>query len=140
MVVSFVAAIANITLTMAEPRRSGRVGRPFLRFLALVLIPGSGLTTSVPYARVLSGSDIAGNTALDSTGSVTITRVINTFEEAVREPELAGVLPSESDGAILDIRGGFVLERGTVGVATTGIVFAVSGGCCMDTAKKFSVR
>lgn len=70
---------------------------------------------------------------------MTTARVINTFEDALGDPNLAK-LPSESNRVVLDVRYGFVVERGAVVKVTTGIVFAVSGGCCLDTAKKYSVR
>lgn len=71
---------------------------------------------------------------------VTVSRVIRNFQDGVDGAQ--SLLPSEASGdeVVLSIRDGFVLERGVVAEARTGVVFAVSGGCCLEDATVYSVR
>lgn len=69
--------------------------------------------------------------------AVTVTRVVSKFKDCMDGEQ--SLLPSESTPeAVLDIRDGFVLERGVVG-EVGGVVFEVSGGCCLDSAESYSV-
>lgn len=71
---------------------------------------------------------------------LTVTRVVSKFDDCVRDGAQS-VLPSESSGeVVLSVRDGFVLERGAVGEASTGVVFAISGGCCLGDARVYLVR
>lgn len=62
------------------------------------------------------------------------------FEEAI-DSKSTFQLPSEYPGEhVLEIKYGFVMDRGAVGEVRGGEVFDVSGGCCRENVTTVLVR
>lgn len=120
-------------MSMVSSRRNFRTAVGLAAAMVVALTVLSMLATARNGSR--------SHAAASGRGVVTVTRVVSKFEDCVGDDGAQSLLPSESRGeVVLSIRDGFVLERGKVAEAGTGVVFAVSGGCCLEDATVYSVR
>lgn len=107
---------------------------------ALVLAAITVVTVAILNMTATVKTDITSYAVASGPSVVTVTRVVSKFEDRVRDGAQS-VLASESSAeVVLSVRDGFVLERGVVAEASTGVVLAVSGGCCLEDATVYSVR
>ena len=127
--------LENMAITAVSSRRKFRTAVG----LAAATVGTMAVLNMMATARGGSRSHVAAS----GPGVVTVTRVVSNFEDCVDIDDGAQslyLLPSESSGeVVMSIRDGFVLERGAVAEASTGAVFAVSGGCCLEDATVYSV-